>query len=380
MDRIVISGAGVVSTFGISKGTFQENLTSNSVKEIFTGEELLPAIQEMRTVEPLASFDLSNWRSMDQLSKYATVAALQAVADAGLRSVQVGVVTEESAGVDARRPTMGSEIAPEDWGIFFGTIFGCLESNVLFNHKLLTSAPRFVSRTTFSNTVSNAAVGQIALVLQARGTQITTASGGAYPLIYAMQQLRAGRVKFALVGGMERLTPLALEGFRQFGLLAPENTRPLALDRDGFTPHEGAGALVLERLSTCIERGGQPLAELVSYGVGGNFADSMREALERGGLAPQAISLLVAQANGTKWDAEETTAIDTIFPGKCPGLKIYPLKAQLGECFGAALAFSIVAVLPHLAQHQLIMFNAASYDSRSRATFIIKKYLSGEVC
>lgn len=359
MERIVISGAGIVSTFGLGKGTFQENLTSNNVREIYSTEELITALQELRQQPPLNKYDFAAWRSMDQISKYALIASILALADAELD------------------PEI---VEPEERGIFFGTVFGCLESNVLFNHKLLTTAPRYVSRTTFSNTVSNAAVGQIALLLQARGMQITTASGGAYPIIYAIQQLRANRVKVALTGGMERLVPLALEGLQEVGLLSQDVTKPFAPECSGFVAHEGAGALVLEKLTDCQKRGRTALAEVVSYGVGNDFNLSMRESLERAELDAGAIDIVVPQANGTKWDALEAAAIESIFAIANSRPRLYPVKELLGEHFAAGTVLSIVAVLTQIAPNRLAMINTAAFDSRSKATFIIRKYFGEEEC
>ena len=358
MESIVISGAGIVSEFGVSKGTFQNKITSNNIQEKITPEEMLVSIQNLRIEPPFNEYDFGNWRAMDQLSKYALMASLLALADAGMDR---------------------SKVAPKDWGIFFGTVFGCVESNVLFNQKLLTSAPRFVSRTTFSNTVSNAAIGYIALLLEARGTQMTTASGGAYPLLYAMQQLQAGRVRVALVGGMERLVALVTQGLAERGLISNEATKPFAPEAQGFLPHEGAGALFLEKSADCHKRGGQALAEVLSYGVGADFAQSMHQALTRTGLQAEAIDLLVPQANGTRWDAPEEVAIKQVFTASTSRPTVCPIKAQIGECFGAGLVFSIVAVLPQLAPGQLLMVNAASFDSRSKATFILKKLSEGAV-
>ncbi len=341
--RIVISGVGIISNFGIDKETFLENVTSTDIQQLYSDTDLKTAINLLRREPAFAQFNLSGWRLMDEVSRFAVLVSLQAVLEAGIDL---------------------TAIDPAQFGVFFGTIFGCLESNIKFHEKLLTSSPRFVSRTTFTNTVFNAAVGQIGLSLGAKGMHLTIASGGVHPLVYGIQQIRKGRVTQALVGGMDKLDPIVIEGFKKTGLVDSSGT--------GMVVQDGAGALLMENLTDCQRRKGKILAEIVSYGVGGDFELTMREALNSGRISHDQVELVITNETGSQWDLAERKAIENIFESRLPTL--YPMKKLIGQTFGAGLFWSIIAALGKLAANQLILINSACYDTRSRGTFILRKF------
>ncbi|MCK4258398.1 MAG: hypothetical protein KAX49_05435 [Halanaerobiales bacterium] len=341
MKRYVISGAGVVSKFGIGRESFQKNICLDQSKELYTEKVLKDTLKGMK--KEITDYDLSGWGGMDELTRYAVIASLLAVQDAEIDL---------------------SSVNPEEIGIFFGTVFGCLESNVKFNKKLITSSPRYVSRLTFCNTVSNAAIGHIGLILGAKGVHTTCVSGGLYPLIYGIQQLKAGRIKIGFIGGMEKLSPIVIQGMEQLEI--------------GNFFQDGAGTLVIESLTDCQKRNGNILAEVVSYGVGSDFTESMKEAFKRADCTPEEIAWLVPHAYGSKWDKDEENSIMEIFESKNSTPIIYSLKEKIGEPLGVGLSMSIISVLPKMADSELVMINSASYDSTSKGTIILRKFVSNK--
>lgn len=77
-----------------------------------------------------------------------------------------------------------------------------------------------------------------------------------------------------LVGGSEKAsTPLGMSGFGAMHALSTRNdkpsraSRPFDKDRDGFVLGDGAGALVIERLSHAKQRGAKILAEIAGFGM-----------------------------------------------------------------------------------------------------------------
>lgn len=343
MSRIVISGFGVASRLGIGEEKFIKNISSDD-NIFYSLEELKSELDEKKN-KWFAKYDLSNWRLMDYLSRLAVIASLMAYEDAGLEenTHQLG-----------------------DQGVFFGTEFGCLESNVKFNQKLLQSSPRFVSRTTFTNTVSNAAVGQICLALKIKGIHATCASGGLYPLIYGIQQLNADRIRMALVGGMEKIAPLALQGLAQLqGWLNQK------VEENGiYKVVEGAGTFVLSKAAHCNPE--KIRAEVLSYGVGADFKSSMSEALKRGNCSSQEVELLISNGNGSKWDPMEGQDVRDVFTQNRP--VTIPIKKRIGEAFGVGPIYSIGYALSKLSDYKTIMINSASFDLRSKGTIILRKY------
>src|SRR5262249_56184831 len=82
--------------------------------------------------------------------------------------------------------------------------------------------------------------------------------------------LRAGECSIALAGGANIVcAPSIFVGFAHLGALAPDGvSKPFSAAADGFGVSEGAGVLVLERLSDARRRGGDVLAVLRGTAIG----------------------------------------------------------------------------------------------------------------
>jgi 3-oxoacyl-(acyl-carrier-protein) synthase len=146
--------------------------------------------------------------------------------------------------------------------------------------------------------------------------------------------------------------------------LPPEGlVRPFDANRKGLVMSEGAGAIVLERLSHAIEAGRRPLAVILggaattdSYHLvtpepeaGGAIA-AIRSALESADLVPETVAermYVNAHGTGTQMnDAAETRALKAVFGDSAKRLQISSTKSMTGHMIGAAGAIeTIVCVL-----------------------------------
>jgi hypothetical protein len=119
--------------------------------------------------------------------------------------------------------------------VFFGTGWGSLSETNDFLKGLFDSEEKFSSPTDFIGSVHNAAAGQIALMTQATGANITL-SGGDYSFeqaLFCAQMLTDGDAPVLVAGAdetHEKLSPL----------FDPSVTA-------GTVPSEGGGALILKR-------------------------------------------------------------------------------------------------------------------------------------
>ncbi|MFZ4539449.1 beta-ketoacyl synthase N-terminal-like domain-containing protein, partial [Propionivibrio sp.] len=135
-------------------------------------------------------------------------------------------------------------------------------------------------------------------------------------------------------------------------------SRPFHRDADGLVPAEGAGFVVLERLSDAIKAGRKILGVIRGVGLSndgrgrGLLAPSeegqeraLRLAYEQAGLQPADIGLLECHATGTPiGDATELRSMSRVFAG-CSGVPIGSLKSNLGHLITAAGVAGLIKVM-----------------------------------
>jgi len=146
---------------------------------------------------------------------------------------------------------------PRPWiGLVLGTAFGCFLTNAAYQRRLATGGPAAASPRLFAATVSNAAVGEVAIAYRLGGPAITLSAGGVSGLAaigHALDLLRAGQAQVLVAGGMDAVEE-PLERWIESGGL-PEGT-PVG---------EGAGVVVLERAAHARARGATAHAVVEDY-------------------------------------------------------------------------------------------------------------------
>jgi 3-oxoacyl-[acyl-carrier-protein] synthase II len=151
-------------------------------------------------------------------------------------------------------------------------------------------------------------------------------------------------------------------------------SRPFDRDRAGFVMGEGAGILVIEELQHALDRGAQPIAEILGYGTtadayhvtsgpedGEGAARAMQLALRQAGLAPGDVQHLNAHSTSTPvGDSSELAAIKTVFGGDRQ-IAVSATKSATGHLLGAAggleAIFTILAVRDQIAPPTLNLEN-----------------------
>jgi 3-oxoacyl-[acyl-carrier-protein] synthase II len=150
---------------------------------------------------------------------------------------------------------------------------------------------------------------------------------------------------------------------------APEQaSRPFDSQRDGFVMGEGAGVLVIEKLSHALARGATPIAEIVGYGTtadayhitsgpedGDGAKRAMEAAIRMANIRPDEIQHLNAHATSTPvGDAGEIQAIKAVF-GEKSSVAITSTKSATGHLLGAAggieAIFTALSLRDQIAPH-----------------------------
>ncbi|NTV64404.1 MAG: beta-ketoacyl-ACP synthase II, partial [Oscillochloris sp.] len=218
--------------------------------------------------------------------------------------------------------------------------------------------------------VPNMPSSQVAIQLGLRGyiSAVSTACAASSQAIgEAAEVIRRGDAEVMLAGGTEApISALSLGSFcvmralsTSFNAEPTRASRPFDSRRDGFVSAEGAGVLVLERLSHARRRSATILAELTGYAAtadayhvtspdpdGHGAARAMRRALQRAQIDPQQVDYINAHATSTPvGDIAETRAIKLVFGEYAHSVPISANKSMIGHLTGAAGAVEAAATV-----------------------------------
>src|SRR5579884_1222032 len=150
-ERIVITGAGVISSIGAGIDEFERAIYSGT-----SGVAPSELFGETTTTAEVKKFAPQQWlgnrgiRVLDRSARLLSVAAYMALCGSGLLAPET------------------SEGDPE-LGLVCGTMFGGLHSITSFDWSGLNDGPNYVNPMEFPNTVINSPAGQAAIRYKLRG-------------------------------------------------------------------------------------------------------------------------------------------------------------------------------------------------------------------
>ena len=350
MNRVVVTGMGIISPIGNTSPSFWDNLTAGKVgigpiTKFDTTDYKVKLAAEVRDFDPSTYMSRADISHSDQYAQFAMAAAVQAVEDSGV----IGT------------------LPPERIGVYIGTGIGGIQTFMKEHSKLLDKGPRRVSPYFIPMMIANMAAGLIAIRYQCKNTvmpAVTACASGNNALGEAMRAIRHGYADAIIAGGAEAtVNEISAAGFTNMQALSLA-TDPLAAclpfdaRRSGFVMGEGAGVLVLEEYEHAKARGARIYAELCGYGSscdayhitapqpeaeGGAMA--LKLALEEARWQPGERVYLNAHGTGTPLnDKAETLAVKKAF-GEAEARKIMisSTKSVTGHMLGAAGAAEAVA-------------------------------------
>ncbi|MFF2856924.1 beta-ketoacyl-ACP synthase II [Peribacillus sp. NPDC058002] len=356
MERVVITGMGVVSPIGNNVEKFWRNLTEgkSGISSIDTFDvsnhkaKIAGIIRDFNADEILGKNEA---RRLDRFTQFALAAAEQAWADSDLDIDDVNL---------------------ERLGVYVGSGIGGIETFIDNVDTLREKGPRRVSPTLVPAMISNAAAAQISIKWNAMGPTMSPVSAcaiGNTAIGEAFRLIRFGEADAVFAGGAEAaITDLSLASFGNATALSTRNdnptkaSRPFDVNRDGFVMSEGAGILILEALSHALRRNAKIHAEVIGYGASSDAYHmvathpegkgaylAMKMALKNAKISPEEIDVISAHATSTEvGDRSETLAIKKLFESKAYQLPITANKSMLGHMLGAAGGVEAIALAKSL--------------------------------
>ncbi len=350
MDKIAITGLGIVSPSGMDKRKFWSNISHGR-----------------SAVEKITRFDAEKYPShvaghVHELDAYSNVSS-RLLKKIDLFS-HMALVASELALQDAKIDLQNENL--DRAGIFMGNAIGGWLYGETELRDLYIEGREGVSPFLASAWFPAAPQGQISIHYGIKGFSKTVVADRASSLMaiaYGAKTLIRRKNDFILAGGMEApVTPYALLCCNTSGMLTQRNDtpptayRPFDKTRDGFAIAEGAGVVILEHQERVRQRKSPVYANIIGYGTttdgvdrinpakdGKELANAIRIALDDAQLAPSRIDYICLDGAATVLgDVTETKAIKQVFDGKAATIPCSAPKSIFGNMLGAGGALDVI--------------------------------------
>ena len=362
MNRVVITGLGVISAAGHNAADFWEKISNgrSSIGEITTipTDKLTVKIgAEVAGFEPQEYFEKRQLGMLDRFSQFGLIAAREAISDSGISFE--GEAGERAAAVIGSG--VGGQTTLDD---SYWTIYAEKKSRV---HPF--TVPRLMI---------NAATSHITMEHGIKGPAYSIASACSsanHAMGQAFLMVRSGMVDAAVTGGAEAtITVGTMKGWEALRVMANDTCRPFSKGRTGMVLGEGSAVFVFETLEKAKARGAHIYAEVVGHGLSsdamditlpdsGGAARAIVGALKDGGLNPEDITYVNAHGTGTTAnDVTETRALKQVFGDHAGSLAVSSTKSMVGHALGGAGALEMAAVV--LGMRDNIIPPTANYVER----------------
>lgn len=344
--RVVVTGMGCVTPYGIGVETFWNNLKNgvSGIKEHNLDKEkhlVKVAGQVPADIDVASYIDIKEAKRLDKSIIYALIAAEEACKDSGLDLekedlTRIGTIVSTAAG-----------------GLMVVTN-GYMDMLHRGFHKC--------SPFTVPMMIANMASGKVSIKYGLRGPSkavLSACATGAHSVGDCFRTIQYGDADIMFAGGAESsVCDFGLGAFTSARTLsksdrAPEEvSRPYDVDRDGFVLSEGGAVLILEEKEHAIKRGARIYAELTGYGQSSDAYDmvapdpegrgaelAIRNCLKEANRNPEDVDYINMHGTSTHLgDMAESNTVARIFGDKekNKNLCVSSTKSMVGHMLGAA--------------------------------------------
>jgi len=360
MDKIAVTGIGIVSPSGINKRQFWANIKAGRsfIKEI-------------------TRFDASRYPShiagqIDELDKYSTISErlLKKIDAFSHMALIASELALGDSGIDIKKED------PNLVGIFLGNAIGGWLYAETELRDLYIEGREGVSPYMASAWFPAAPQGQVS-IYYGKGFSKTVVADRASSLMalgYACKILNKNKLDMILAGGTEApVTPYALLCCSTYGALSKNNSnpqgayRPFDKKRDGCVIGEGSGIVVLESVERARKRGAKALAYIAGFATtcdakdrincasdGKELARTMQLALTDAKTNIDEIDYISLDGLGLSlWDDSEIAAIKSVFGARAKDIPMSCPKSMFGNLLGASGAVDMITTILTM-EHSLV--------------------------
>lgn len=359
VPRIVITGLGVVSTFGVGRERFWDHVSR--------GQSGTRAITE---------FDVSTYPSQVAAAvppvDIGAAPILDGEAEDGLvsradpkrysRAALFGVIAGREAWHDA-----GLRISEPGAGVIIGSGGGGIDIGERQYRDFFTNGGKQVTPYAIAIGICGMVSSEISISLGLHGVSHVLSTGctsSTDAIGYAAALLRAGEADVMLTGGTDGcVLPGMMFGFGRMRAVSThyndrpgEASRPFDRGRDGFVLGEGAWMLVLEREDRARARGAHVYASVDGYAStcdayhrvqmdpdGTEIVRCIDTAIAKSGRAKEAIGYVNYHGTSTQLnDAVEARCTRRVFGARADMVPGSSTKSMIGHPQGASGAAGVV--------------------------------------
>jgi 3-oxoacyl-[acyl-carrier-protein] synthase II len=357
--RVVISGIGVVSPFGIGRERFWEcisrgcsatrSITSFDASGIGARVAAQVGDVTIADVPPLAGDDIWDEEYRADPKRYS-------------RAALIGVIAAREAWSDA-----GLAVGQGDAGVVVGSGGGGIDVGERQYYDFFVERGKRVTPYAIPVSIVGMVSSEISISLRLHGVSHVLSCGctsSTDAIAYAAALVRSGELETVVTGGTDAcVTPGMMFGFARMKVVSmayndrpAEASRPFDKGRDGFVLGEGAWMLVLEREERARARGAKVYAGIEGYGStcdayhrvqmapdGTEIVRAIETAIGRSGRQLEEIGYINYHGTSTLInDVVESRCVRRVFGPRAERVPGSSVKSMIGHPQGASGAAGIV--------------------------------------
>ena len=358
-ERIVITGIGVVSPFGVGRDRFWQHVSGGcSGTRAIT--EFDASDFACRVAAPVTGVTIDDVPALEGDDLWDP--GYRADPKRYSRAALIGVIAAREAWADA-----GLRIAEPNAGVVIGSGGGGIDVGERQYYDFFAEHGKRVTPYAIPVSIVGMVSSEISISLRLRGVSHVLSCGctsSSDAIGYAAALLRAGDADVILSGGTDAcVTPGMIFGFSRMKAVSvaynerpAEASRPFDKGRDGFVLGEGAWMIALEREDRARARGARIYASIDGYAStcdayhrvqmapdGEEIVRAIALAIERSGRRPEEIGYVNYHGTSTVLnDAVESRCVRQVFGGHAERLAGSSVKSMVGHSQGASGAAGVV--------------------------------------